>query len=49
MTVINPKRVFKLTRHILFIKIHGVKILGGCCGTDVSHLRYIANKLAQKD
>ena len=35
-------------RMVALNKIHGVKILGGCCGTDVNHLRYIANKLTQK-
>ncbi len=30
-------------------KIHGVKILGGCCGTDVNHLKYLAEKLSPKD
>ena len=33
-------------RMIALNKIHGIKILGGCCGTDVNHLKYIVNQLS---
>ena len=33
-------------RMVALNKIHGIKILGGCCGTDVSHLKYLAEKLS---
>ena len=33
-------------RMVVLNKNYGIKILGGCCGTDVKHLRYIAAKLS---
>ena len=36
-------------RMVALNKIHGVKILGGCCGTDVNHLKCIAKKLSIND
>jgi methionine synthase I (cobalamin-dependent) len=32
-------------RMIVLNRQYGVKILGGCCGTRVAHLRYIADRL----
>ncbi len=34
-------------RMVALNRICGVKILGGCCGTDVNHLKYIVKKLAE--
>ncbi len=36
-------------RMVALNKVHGVKILGGCCGTDVNHLKYIVKKLSTID
>ena len=36
-------------RMVALNKIHGIKILGGCCGTGVNHLKYITKKLSAND
>jgi len=36
-------------RMVALNKNHGVKILGGCCGTDVNHLKYLVEKLSPND
>jgi methionine synthase I (cobalamin-dependent) len=36
-------------RLVVLNKNHGVNILGGCCGTDVNHQKYIVEKLSPND
>jgi methionine synthase I (cobalamin-dependent) len=36
-------------RMVALNKIYGVKILGGCCGTGVNHLKYIAKKISTSE